>query len=349
MATIPMTGPRNTSPARIRRIAARLRSARLAVLLTIAFLPLLGVVYQATATTVDQVRFPPPGRLLAVGEGGTAARRMHIYCSGEGSPTIVLDHAGGVPSLAWSLVQPQLAEHTRVCAYDRAGYGWSEPASAPGDLHRMVADLDELLAAAGEQAPYVLVGHSYGARVARLFAATYPRKVAGLVLLDPAIDYTDPRYGAQLHEERAQEQRLVAIAGALAPFGLVRLLQPVMNSGPLGDLPPAAQAAIRSFEANNQFYRTVRADEQTVSAADNNPDVAPDLQVQDLGDLPLLVISAGQPDDAVRRAWTTANAELAQLSTRGRHQQIADATHMSLVFDIGNARQVAAAILSITR
>ena len=63
---------------------------------------------------------------------------MHIYCLGEGSPTIVLDHAGGVPSPAWSLVQPQLAEHTRVCSYDRAGYGWSDPASAPGDLPRMV-------------------------------------------------------------------------------------------------------------------------------------------------------------------------------------------------------------------
>jgi pimeloyl-ACP methyl ester carboxylesterase len=349
MATIPMTGPRNNSSTGIRRIAARLRSARFVVLLTIAFLPLIGIVYQAAATAVDQVRFPPPGRLLAVGEGGAAARRMHIYCLGEGSPTIVLDHAGGVPSPAWSLVQPQLAEHTRVCAYDRAGYGWSEPASAPNDLHRMVADLDELLTAAGEHAPYVLVGHSYGARVARLFAATYSSQVAGLVLLDPAIDYTDPRYGAQLHEERAQEQSLVAIAGALAPFGLVRLLQPIIDSGPLGDLPPAAQATIRSFEASNQFFRTVRADEQTVSAADNNPDVAPDLRVQDLGDLPLLVISAGQPDDAVRRIWTTANAELAQLSTRGRHQQIPGATHMGLVFDTGSAKQVAAAILSIAR
>jgi pimeloyl-ACP methyl ester carboxylesterase len=349
MATIPMIGSRNNNPARIRRIADRLRSAGPVVLLTIAFLPLIGVAYQAAATAADQVRFPPPGRLLAVGEVGAATRRMHIYCLGEGSPTIVLDHAGGVPSLAWSLVQPQLAEHTRVCAYDRAGYGWSEPASSPNDLPRMVADLDELLAAAGEKAPYVLVGHSYGARVARLFAATHPDKVAGLVLLDPAIDYTDPRYGAQLHEERAQEQSLIAIAGALAPFGLVRLLQPVIDSGSLGDLPPAAQAAIRSFEASNQFFRTIGADVQTVSAADNNPDVAPDLRVRNLGDLPLLVISASQPDDAVRRAWTTANAELAQLSTRGRHQQIAGATHMSLVFDTDSAKQVAAAILSITR
>jgi pimeloyl-ACP methyl ester carboxylesterase len=313
-----------------------LRRGALFLLLAATILPLLGFVYQNAAIAIDSLRFQPPGRLVAVN-----GRRLHLHCLGQGSPTIVLDHAGGGLALEWALVQPLLAHHTRVCAYDRAGFGWSDPQDGPGDLHRMTADLATLLAAAGESAPYVLVGHSYGARVVRLFAATHPDLTAGLVLLDPAIDYADPRYPSDLHTQRAEEQRMLAMVGALAPFGVVRLVQPVIDAGLLGDMPQDVQAAMRSFEAGNQLWQTIAADAPTVHAA------APDLQVRNLGDLPLLVISAGQPDDHVRRAWSAANADLAQLSSRGQHLPIGGATHMSLVFDRLHAEQVAAAILAL--
>src|SRR5215813_1596373 len=123
-------------------------------------LAMTGLIYQTAATEADQHKFPPPGVLVNVD-----GYKMHMYCVGEGSPTIILDHAAGGSSVDWALIQPKLAVHTRVCAYDRAGFGWSDDNPAPRTLEQQVHELHELLQGANEQGPYILVGHSYGARV----------------------------------------------------------------------------------------------------------------------------------------------------------------------------------------
>jgi pimeloyl-ACP methyl ester carboxylesterase len=124
----------------------------------------------------------PPGNLIDVGDG----INMHIYCTGEGSPTIVLDAGLGAGSMSWAKVQEQVSNHTRVCSYDRAGMSWSEPGPKPRTYMRIADELHALLEAAGEQGPYVLVGHSAGAHTVRFFAQKHPTDVAGIVLVDPA-------------------------------------------------------------------------------------------------------------------------------------------------------------------
>jgi pimeloyl-ACP methyl ester carboxylesterase len=124
----------------------------------------------------------PPGRLVDVGGG----INMHIYCTGEGSPTIVLDAGLNGGTMSWAQVQEQVSNHTRVCSYDRAGMSWSEPGTKPRTYMKIADELHVLLAASGEEGPYVLVGHSVGAHTVRFFVQKYPTDVAGVVLVDPA-------------------------------------------------------------------------------------------------------------------------------------------------------------------
>jgi pimeloyl-ACP methyl ester carboxylesterase len=149
-------------------------------------LPVLGFSYEAISAAVDARRFPPPGKLVMVD-----GHRMHINCTGAGGPTVVMDAGLGGWSLDWSSVQPDIATFARVCSYDRAGFGWSEAGTAPGDAQHAVDDLHSLLANSGEAGPFVLVGHSNGGLRAVLYAHTYPREVAGVVLVDPTPRATD--------------------------------------------------------------------------------------------------------------------------------------------------------------
>ena len=122
---------------------------------------------------------PVPGRLVDVG-----GYRLHIYCVGEGMPTIIFDSGVGGFSLEWIRVQTVLARRTRVCAYDRAGYGWSDLGPLPRTSERITRELHTLLEKAGVAGPYILAGHSFGGYNAQLFARNYPDETAGLVLID---------------------------------------------------------------------------------------------------------------------------------------------------------------------
>jgi len=122
-----------------------------------------------------------PGRLIDIG-----GHALHLDCRGNGSPVVVLESGIGGFSLQWRTIQTALAKRMRVCAYDRAGYGWSEPGPAPRSARRNAEELHALLTVAGERPPYILAGHSYGGLIVRLFAERYASEVAGVALLDAA-------------------------------------------------------------------------------------------------------------------------------------------------------------------
>ncbi|HKP80084.1 MAG TPA: alpha/beta hydrolase [Phenylobacterium sp.] len=130
-----------------------------------------------------------PGRLVALPDG----RRLNLVCSGRGSPTVILEAGFGATAGAWHKAQPELARRTHVCAYDRAGYGFSDPGPLPRDGAAIARDLDHALTAARITGPLILVGHSAGGLYVRLFAARRPRMVAGLVLLDTTVERRAPR------------------------------------------------------------------------------------------------------------------------------------------------------------
>src|SRR5918994_3815756 len=142
-------------------------------------LAVIGAIYQAVATQIDQRTYPPPGEMVDVG-----THSLHINCLGEGSPTVILEAANFGMSAHWVRVQQQLAKTTRVCAYDRAGLGWSEAGPEPRDARQISSELRTLLKGANTEGPYVLVGHSYGGLYAQMYAARYPKQVAGMVLVD---------------------------------------------------------------------------------------------------------------------------------------------------------------------
>jgi pimeloyl-ACP methyl ester carboxylesterase len=181
-------------------------------------------------STADARRFPPLGQLIDVG-----GHRLHIYCMGEGSTTIILDHLGDGNSVEWALVQPELAKTTRACAYDRAGFGWSEPGPLPRTAGRAANELHAALEKAGIDGPYLLVGHSYGADVMRLFANQYPQDTAALVLVDPGI-YDSPNLPPELATE--QDDSFIRAAPILARIGLMRLADSMDVGITTGDFNP---------------------------------------------------------------------------------------------------------------
>jgi len=121
----------------------------------------------------------PPGKLYSIG-----GYSLHLNCQGEGTPVVVLDAGLGGFSLDWFYVQEDLSQITRVCSYDRAGYGWSDEGPPPRTTDQIVEELYELLDVAGVKSPYILVGHSFGGFNMIYFAKSYPALVAGLVLVD---------------------------------------------------------------------------------------------------------------------------------------------------------------------
>jgi pimeloyl-ACP methyl ester carboxylesterase len=145
---------------------------------------LVGVcaLYNLAAGSVLQHRYPPPGRIYKVNGYG-----MHLYCTGTGAPTVIVEAGLGNDFISWQKVQPEVAKFARICTYDRAGLGWSEDQPGPHDAEHIARQLHALLTTAGENAPFVLVGASAGGFYARQFVSEYPRQVAGMVFSDSSV------------------------------------------------------------------------------------------------------------------------------------------------------------------
>jgi len=154
-----------------------------AVFVAAALLLLLGAVRGSieVASAVLERRYPPPGRMVSV-EG----HNLMLYCTGEGSPTVVIETGVGIGWEDWQSVLPQLAELSRVCVYDRAGYGWSAPGPRPRTALQAATELHGLLTNAGLTGPYVLVAHSFGGYIARVYASRFRDSLGGVVLVDPS-------------------------------------------------------------------------------------------------------------------------------------------------------------------
>jgi pimeloyl-ACP methyl ester carboxylesterase len=297
-------------------------------------LALVGMTYQALATQADRRNFPPPGKLVDVG-----GHRLHIQCAGAGRPTVVLETGARAMSALWGHVQPQVAVRTRVCSYDRAGLGWSEPGPEPRDGLHIVSELRSLLGNAGETPPYVLVGHSFGGLLVRVYTDQYPEDVVGLLLLDSS----HPDQVARLARVRGKPSFLEAYVTpdlpVLARVGILRFgFLFIDRFDGLG------QRRAAEFEA---FF----ADPSHQSAADAEMEgwevtAAQARTMRLLGGLPLVVISAGEtnPLSPEGRVRFELQEELASLSSRASHRTLAGTTHGSLVTNQAHAAQVAEAI-----
>ncbi len=284
------------------------RRVLLGLVVALVALGSIGAIYQAVATEIDSRTYPPSGQLVDVG-----GHRLHLYCVGTGSPTVVLEAGFGATSLDWSLVQPTLGATTRVCAYDRAGYGWSDLGPTPRTSEQLTGELHALLATAGIPGPYVLVAHSAGAMHAQVYADRYPADVAALVLLDPTPVELMARLTPEARQAQLPPAALFRLLQVLAPVGLPRLLA-LGTPYPWERLSPELTRQLKAIgfrsPAFTAVYEESRAFEASIMHAAARPLPT---------DLPLLVLVRGRvmgpaEQDAAGKA---AQAELVGRSTNG--------------------------------
>ena len=221
---------------------ARIGRIFLWLVIILALLLAAGYVYQRQTTAADFKQFPAPGQRVDVG-----GFSLHIYCTGEGSPTVVVDAGNGDFSVGWSGIQPEVAKSTRICTYDRAGYGWSDPSPSPRTAKVMAEELHALLVNAGIEPPYVLVGHSLGGYNVRMFADLYPDEVAGMVLVDSAHEDQLKRLPPEYVSLEASKGIILSVMQFMARFGILRMLGNASRGH--GFCPAAgAQTACRPFQ-----------------------------------------------------------------------------------------------------
>ncbi len=299
-----------------RKVWRWLRNAVLGAITILLLLAAGGATYQSVATARDARRFPPPGQMVDVG-----GFRLHLDCSGEGSPVVILDSPSGSSSLGWSLVQPEVARFTRVCAYDRAGYGWSDPGPNPRTTGRIVSELRSLLENGGVRGPYVLVGSSVGGCNLRLFAAQAPAQVAGMVLVDSAHEEMFSRLPPSVGISPAQI-RMVGLFRLAARLGILRLAEMPIGEGSSDLLPeeliPMARAV--GFRASwvDAIYQELAATEESFAEV---REALPRNGGPLLGEKPLVVLTRGRREEIseeeaqAEEVWMELQEELAASST----------------------------------
>ncbi|MBI1277582.1 MAG: alpha/beta fold hydrolase [Anaerolineaceae bacterium] len=203
---------------------------------------LSGMVYQQMAEASDRQAYTPPGQLIDIGDF-----RLHIHCIGEGSPTVILEAGTGGSSLDWSLVQPKIARSTRVCAYDRQGYAWSEDGTHVRTSQQVATDLHTLLANAHIEGPYILVGHSIGVIHTQTYVNQFPEDVVGMVMVDrPAAEYLTANLADDEIITNELSLKQIAAARLLNLLGIFRLagcLSPICHDLPAELLPSYSAAA----------------------------------------------------------------------------------------------------------
>ncbi len=277
-----------------------------------------GVVYEQWSRAGVARDFPPVGQLIE-----HDGRLSHLHCTGDGSPTVVLEAGLDIDgSQTWASIQPEIAAETRVCSYDRAGILWSEPRDEPRDANRIAAELHSLLDAASEPPPYVMVGHSLGGLLVRVYSERFPGEVAGFVFVDASHPEQFDRYPTEVLELLAAqpEPPSLLLTRVLAATGVLRLRSP-----------PTREDAAGAFlwrSVAYGFYGERRArDAISEQAAETGT----------LGDRPLVVLSSGVAPrmpgvtdevlEELYETWLVLQAELATLSTNSDHRTIEGATH----------------------
>ena len=286
--------------------------------------------YETVRESLDARAYPMPGQLVDVG-----GHRLHLHCTGSGSPTVILEPGGGAASSDFGWIAPAVARETTVCVYDRAGRGWSDATDSPQDGAHIAADLHTLLERAQVPGPYVLAGHSFGGLYVQSFAAQFPDQVAGLVLLDSTTRKPGPARPIGPTASYVID-RVAALSGAAAHLGLGRLI--ALDS--YSSFPPQSRDEGRANSSTadhlasfiKEFFAYSDTAMQQASA------------LTTLNDKPLIVVTAdeGNNDDQ----WQSKQDRLATLSTNSSHRH-ASASHDSLMSDEADAAAASQAIRDV--
>jgi pimeloyl-ACP methyl ester carboxylesterase len=278
-------------------------------LLGILALSAIGGAFQAILDGLDRAGTPDSGSLVDVG-----GRNLYLECAGAGSPTVILQSGLGEDSSYWARIRDSVSEQTMVCAYDRAGRGFSDSAGEQDGLE-VSRDLHRLLSAAGVEGPYVLVGHSTGGPYNQVFAARHPDEVAGMVFIDaqPTAAFTTLPEFPDFHRSI---RFWSSVFPTLARLGLGRL----------------TQTSPRSYTAARDEYAMLPAT------------LREGAQLTTLGDRPVAVVTRATD---LQAGWTAAQGEMLELSTNVSHRTPPGSTHYSLIDDAEDSEESIQAILDV--
>ncbi len=301
---------------------------RIALTLLVVVVSLIGIgsAWQAWSAASDAKRYPTPGVLVDVG-----ARTLHLYCSGHGSPLVLLENGLGADFTAWQRVQPAVARFTRVCSYDRAGMGWSEPSNNPTQAQYVVADLHALLAKAGIHGPMILVGWSAGGVFARRYVLEHPQGIVGLVLVESSHEQQGKRLPKLPGQDAAEanQNRTLTLCRYTQWTGLERALGVFDKIAEAKHVEAAVHPGFVAMSNQSDFCAGIQHENSGFPA-----DVQNSTGPASLGALPVVVLTRGKPmlpadlpfpvgaEDlhTMAAAWLQMQAELAALSTRSGHQ-----------------------------
>jgi pimeloyl-ACP methyl ester carboxylesterase len=296
-----------------------------------------GMTYESIAAAADRRTYPPPGQMVDVG-----GYRLHVHVMGQdrGKPTVILEHGGSAMSAQWGWVQPELAQHTRVVVYDRPGMGWSDAGPTRLEAQDAIRDLHTALQRLGVESPYILVGHSMGALMARVFAQSYPDEVVGLVLVDPRdVTWEGVRVAAD-----GETERFARVMAVVSRLGIVRLSG--MAAQEAEGLPP------RQFEEGVALWSSYHHWKDVGFEGYLGDSAAALLQQgEDLQQLPLVVLSATDADGAFnmeeRAGLIAQHTRLAARSSQGVHREVPSAGHATIVTQQQHAQAIADAVLQL--
>jgi pimeloyl-ACP methyl ester carboxylesterase len=287
---------------------------------------LSGAAYQHFSRMSDLRRYPPPGQLIDIG-----GRRLHLLCAGKVSDrTVVIEAGSGNDVTLWQGILGRVSRFAHVCAYDRAGLGWSDPVSGPRSFDDRARDLHSLLQRADVPGPYILVGHSYGGYVVRRFAAAYPQRVSGIVLIDSPDEVWSFAAEGLLDAQTIGAQEWWR--GLATQFGLLRLGTILFPDrfDPLKGVPEDARGEQMALYLRSSRHFAI-ADEMAAYKAVPPEERSP-YGFGRLGNAPLVVVSRGLNDpvagEQVYPEWEEAQKRLASLSTNSVHIVAARSGHM---------------------
>lgn len=304
----------------VRWWAGRIFLSGLALLLALVGTTLL-LGAKAKADLIAQ--YPPLGQMIDVG-----GYRLHIDCQGNGAPTVVMEAGLTEPSLMWALVQPQVSATTRVCVYDRAGLGWSDTSPKPRTAEIMVEELHTLLQNANIAGPYVMVGHSTGGMLVRLYAHSYPAEVVGMVLVDAQHEDQFARLSPEIQQGIkamfAQSNQELPLYRMVVATGIGALVPAIGALADTPQLPSPAREAVSALALSRPRFIETRVAEQ--DAIFESLEQVRAAHITSLGNIPLIVLYRGIVDSPTpgltpeenNQWWFGLQSELAALSPQGK-------------------------------
>lgn len=313
-----------------RELRSRTRAWVVYPLLGLYGLGAVGGSLQTIRESLGRRDFAAPGQMVDVG-----GHRLHLDCAGSGAPTVILESGLGATAASWALISSAIANDTRVCAYDRAGRGWSDPSSAPNDGVAAATELHVLLQRAQVPGPFILVGHSSGANYVRIFTGRYPEQVAGVVLLDgqPAEAFEGLPAFAPFY---ARYRRVFAVLPSLARLGVGRFV----FRDAFKHLPEPARSMERFSHSSARLWRSLHREFMELPTS-----LQQARSFQSIGGRPLVVVTAAV--DAMV-GWLPLQDELATLSTNSSHR-VVPFTHDELVSNDAGTEVSSEAIRDVVR